>query len=98
MEPADPFVIQGRPFIDDLGDFRVLDAVSGKAPVSESKAADVKKVLDLIAENPKISARDIRKATGGFGFDKIKLITKKAGLKNVAGVWKSTKDEDDSAL
>jgi hypothetical protein len=98
MEPADPFVIQGRPYIDEIGDFRVLDKSGIAAPVESKKDGD-EKVLELIAENPKISRAKIKEQTG-FGFDKIARIVKHAKLKQENGVWIRTTppEEVDSAV
>ena len=95
MEPLPPFVIQGKPYIDQRGDFVVLDSKDYDAPFSETKDDD-RKVLDLISENPNITVRAIRKATK-MGADRISRITEAAGLEQGEnGVWISM--ENDSPM
>jgi hypothetical protein len=58
MEPADPFMIQGRPHIDQKGDFAMLDRRdAAEEPVS--KDGD-EKVLELVRANPSIGIMALR--------------------------------------
>ncbi len=59
FEAAEPFRIQGRPYIDERGDFIVL--TEGVAPRDERLAA---KLVEMVAKNPKISQSALGKATG----------------------------------
>jgi len=61
-DPAEPFVIQGRPHIDDTGDFRIL--VDGDFAQS-SEVDDIGlKAAELIRSNPKISKTALSKKLG----------------------------------
>src|ERR1700752_233680 len=44
MEPADPFVIQGRPFIDDAGDFVVLTDREDEPAIPDDKDNGIRKM------------------------------------------------------
>jgi hypothetical protein len=84
MEPADPFVVQGRPHINESGDFRVICDDAENLPEEHASAGTDgdEKVTALIKANPDISRQEIRRQTG-FGFDRIKRIqneVKKDGL------------------
>ena len=54
FEPLDPFVIQGRPYIDEMGDFAVLTDDDDER-VSETKMVLAHK---LVLANPKMSKSD----------------------------------------
>jgi hypothetical protein len=61
-DPSEPFVIQGRPHIDDTGDFRIL--VDGDFAQS-SEVDDIGlKAAELIRTNPKISKTALSKKLG----------------------------------
>jgi hypothetical protein len=85
MEPADPFRIQGRPYIDQQGDFAVLTDSGVPEPAHTAKAGD-DKVLKLIQANPKISQRGLMKETG-YGHDRITRIATGAGWAQANGIW-----------
>jgi hypothetical protein len=84
MEPADPFTIQGRPYINEKGDFAVVD--SDETPAAQEpvgKDGD-EKVLELVKAEPSIGLQTIRKKTG-YGIPRIERIlsvtfAKKNGL------------------
>jgi hypothetical protein len=67
LPAADPFIVQGRPYIDDTGNLVVIasDAQVGETmdteTVSETAADQAEK---LVRENPKISKNQLAKATG----------------------------------
>src|SRR5207244_4368521 len=62
MDPADPFVIQGRPHIDTHGDFVVLDTHAEEpANLSEDKE---KKLIWLIENDPAIGLGKIGRELG----------------------------------
>jgi len=85
MEPADPFVIQGRPHIDQKGDFIVLDE---KATISEPEmnCGDDKKVLSILKSTPAVSMRALVRDTG-FGHEKIERIASQNNFEKINGVW-----------
>jgi AAA domain len=85
MEPADPFTIQGRPFIDDKGDFAVIDTLRDDEEAPDDQTNDGK-VLDLVRKTPSIGVRGISRATG-FGSDKIYRILKRDGWAKVGGLY-----------
>src|SRR6202020_3282445 len=76
MEPADPFTIQGRPYIDQKGDFAVIataeDEQSGGRPPDDDPEA-VAKVIKLVESNPSMGIQAIRRNTG-FGISRIDRI------------------------
>jgi hypothetical protein len=83
FEPAAAFRIQGRPFIDEKGDFAVLDDARG--PELEAH------VVAAIKQNPKISARQLMDQFK-VGFDRLKKIASDAGLKTGKGGWETKID------
>jgi hypothetical protein len=89
MEPADPFTIQGRPYIDEKGDFAVLaafeDEHAGGRPADNEPDA-VAKVIKLVESNPSIGRNAIRRATG-LGDDRIVRILDESGWKKENGLW-----------
>jgi hypothetical protein len=96
MEPADPFTIQGRPYINEKGDFVVLesehvidDAAATKEPVNEGKDA---LLLKMVEENPSVSQRSLRTATG-YGFKKILKIMEDNHWSQEDGKWVEECDE-----
>ena len=88
MEPADPFTIQGRPYIDQRGDFAVLkpdDEETSGRPIDD-EPDDVAKVIKLVESNPATGLPPIRRATG-FGYDRITRILNENGWRKENGVW-----------
>jgi hypothetical protein len=59
LEPADPFVIQGRSYIDETGDFVVL--TGEESAVSEDRA---EKAHKLVLANSKITKSELARRTG----------------------------------
>jgi hypothetical protein len=61
MEPADPFVIQGRPYIDERGDFVVVSA--DKLEEEEREHANTQtlrgKIATVLEKTPSISLRNL---------------------------------------
>jgi hypothetical protein len=95
MEPADPFTIQGRPYIDDpnKGDFVVItgadeDDYHGGRPADDNPA-DVAKVLALVEGDPSIGKQAIRRRTG-FGISRVERILEADGWSKETGVWVKT--------
>ncbi len=87
MEPADPFTIQGRPYIDQLGDFKVIDTFRSEPGRPEDNTpGDVEKVVSLVAGTPSIGILAIRGRTG-FGADRITRILKENQWAKVNGLW-----------
>jgi len=87
MEPADPFVIQGRPYINDKGDFVVVDSDSEAAQEPVSKDGD-DKVLELVKAEPSIGIGSIRKRTG-YGGPRVERILSDNGWVKENGLWVS---------
>jgi len=87
MEPADPFTIVGRPYIDQRGDFAVLDAGRDEpyAPAADSGDGAVIKIVSDPA-NRAIGLLAIRSKTG-FGTERIQRILDGAGWVKTGGVW-----------
>lgn len=63
FEPADPFVIQGRPYINEHGDFRVI--TKGELNVNApDKENNTELLIKLVIADPKISLRQLMARTG----------------------------------
>ena len=74
VDLADPFVIQGRPHIDQKGDFVVLtDSPEPAGRSHGQRKRRIKQVLDLAKVGSTMGLLAIRKKTG-FGPDRIKRI------------------------
>lgn len=90
MEPVDPFTIQGRPHIDAVGDFRVIEERHGEeAPVGrplDDTPEDVATVLELAAVGSAIGLRKIAGRIGG-GPERVSRILEAHGRKKVNNVW-----------
>ncbi len=84
FEPVRPFHIQGRPYIDEIGDFAILtDAgVSGER-------AEIEKLDKAIRANPLATYRDLSHATG-IAQGRIGAVAAKAGWRKVEGQWVDT--------
>lgn len=95
IQPADPFVIQGRPHIDNVGDFRVEETSTETVEKPEPKNADagkVKLVLDYVRKNPKAGINKVETATGCRARD----ILESAGWeKGEAGEWHGPAESPD---
>ena len=84
MDPADPFVIQGRPYIDEKGDFVVLTDKEEPANLSsDDKAAMVAKMID---KDPTIGILKIGRALG-IGTDRVGVLMGELGYKKTDGEW-----------
>lgn len=90
MEPADPFTIQGRPYINERGDFVVLESDGGEDPAETKEiAAPDDKVLAMIEKvkaAPQTSARLLRKDSG-FGLARVKSTMAASGWVQQDGIW-----------
>jgi hypothetical protein len=90
MEPADPFTIQGRPYINEKGDFVVLESDGGDDAASTKElsadADKVRKMVEKVRVNPKTSSRELRKDTG-FGLSRVKKEMQEKGYIQEDGVW-----------
>src|SRR5208283_49537 len=63
FEPVDPFVVQGRPYIDDIGDFAVI----ARGELENAPGNDDEKVelaLREVKANTKIGIREMMRRTG----------------------------------
>jgi 5S rRNA maturation endonuclease (ribonuclease M5) len=63
FEPVDPFVIQGRPYIDEVGDFRVI--TKGELtvrPIDDENKIDL--MISMITADSNVSIRELRRKTG----------------------------------
>jgi hypothetical protein len=96
MEPADPFTIQGRPYIDEKGDFVVLEstgtedaAATKELPADDSK---VRAMVEAVQKDPKTSQRALRKLCG-FGFPRIIQVMAEKGWILTDSVWACTEPD-----
>jgi hypothetical protein len=99
MEPADPFTIQGRPYIDDKGDFAVItggDGDHGGGRPADDSPADVGKVIAIVEKDPSIGLLKIRSQTG-FGTQRISRMLEKDGWEKETGVWVKKQLVDESS-
>jgi len=62
FEPVDAFRIQGRPYIDETGDFALLTGDNEEAGAIPVSKAD--KAADIVAGNPKISKNALARQLG----------------------------------
>jgi hypothetical protein len=91
FEPVPPFHIQGRPYINDIGDFGVLfqpSAVSKELSEGEKLAA-------AISASPSASYRDLEEQTG-IALKRIGRVAKRAGWEKIGGTW--TRPENQQAF
>jgi 5S rRNA maturation endonuclease (ribonuclease M5) len=91
FEGALPFHIQGRPYINDKGDFGVLfepSAVTKELTEGEKLAA-------AITANPTVSYRELEQITG-IALKRIGKIAEKIGWSKVGGAW--TRPENQQEL
>jgi hypothetical protein len=75
FEPPLPFHIQGRPYINDLGDFAVIE------PVSEEE-----KLARALVDNPSASLRELAGMTG-ISKSNVTAAAARLGWKQVDGLW-----------
>jgi hypothetical protein len=87
MEPADPFVIQGRPFIDTVGDFRLISDRE-EEPQNETRddASHKSKIRTLVEKQPEIGIRKIA-GTLGIGTGHAQRLVAELGIKKVENKW-----------
>lgn len=83
IEPPRPFLIQGRPYLDERGDFAVL--------VGEWQE-EVNRLSEAIAANPRISYRELTRVTR-IGKNRIATVAANAGWQKQGEIWVSTKKE-----
>lgn len=77
FDPPSPFVIQGRPFINDTGNFKMIEGPS-KTEAARKHEDDVRRVGEHIAANPTDSVVEIASALA-IDKNRITTIAKKAG-------------------
>lgn len=85
FEPAEPLVIQGRPFIDEHGDFEIIseDGMSKPLPKQRQRLDTLRK---MIQGEPQVSINRISKATG-WNADAVKTQAATLGYKRDEGEW-----------
>ncbi len=91
MEPADPFTIQGRPYINEKGDFAVLESDGGEDPAAtkepQSNDGD-DRLFEMLKADPTTTYRALGKATG-YGMSRLRNVLQHAGWVQEGGVWVS---------
>lgn len=92
MEPAEPFVIQGKPYINERGDFVVL--ANAEDEQNREAASERARVLDVVRRHRSIGVNSIRKellknSVDGKapGTEKIVKILKDAKVEKKDGEW-----------
>jgi len=78
FEPVRPFHIQGRPYIDETGDFAITQA--------RSQRGDAEKLANAVADNPSADYRELAEITG-ISTGRIKGVAAQARLKKEGGRW-----------
>lgn len=90
MEPAEPFTIQGRPYINEKGDFVVLEHEHGSEDPAETKEPENKggddKLFAIVKGAPTITYRGLAKATG-YGMGRLRNALQQAGWVQREGLW-----------
>ena len=91
FEPADPFRVQGRPYIDEQGDFVVLTGENETGAVPTNKAS---RAAHAVAENPKVSKNTLARMLG-VSRNSIEEILATQGWRyqetsKTSGLWVST--------
>ena len=74
FEPVKPFEIQGRPYIDETGDFALMETGSEEDRGRTDREAELEKLAQLKAEHPEASLRKIGKLLG-CGKDRVKKLS-----------------------
>jgi hypothetical protein len=91
MEPAEPFTIQGRPYINEKGDFVVLESDGREDPAAtkepQSNDGD-SRLFEMLKADPKTTYRALGKATG-YGMSRLRNVLQHAGWVQEEGVWVS---------
>jgi len=67
FDPAEPFVIQGRPYLDERGEFVPVDVWSNRPePEAKTPKQDKKgsRAVEIVKANPKVTIKAISQATG----------------------------------
>lgn len=85
FDPAEPLVIQGRPFIDEQGDFEIIseDGVGKPLPKQRQRLDTLRK---MIQGDSQVSVNRISKATG-WNAEAVKTQAVKVGYKRNEGEW-----------
>lgn len=99
LPAADPFIVQGRPFIDDLGKLVVIasDAQVGETMDAESVSeTNAERAEKLVRENPKASKTQVAKQSG-ISRNRVEEVLAGRGWKYIepkenglAGHWESS--------
>lgn len=97
MDPADPFTIQGRPYIDQKGDFVVIDTHAEEGAPANDDPEDVAKILNLVKEQPSVGLGKIFKLTG-IGSERAKRILDENKLTKIGGLWKRAESNLDAGV
>jgi hypothetical protein len=87
FEPVPPFVIQGRPYINENADFGVLEK-----PELPSEQTDVESFLKAIKAKPVATYREIEVATGISSY-RVAKVAAKAGWKKSGKLWQPVAKE-----
>ncbi len=84
---ADPFMIQGRPYLAERGDFVVIrSGDTNIEPDARNDEEKLKTLLGMIATTPTVSKRSLTKATG-WNNEKVTEQASSQGYRQVQGVW-----------
>ena len=102
FEPAEGMVIQGRPTIDERGDFEVVSQAGADKPESSKKVKDERTavMVKMIQDDPTVSCNKIIKATG-WNSQRLKEHAGAAGYQRSENGWlrlNDTTEDSDARL
>lgn len=84
FEPLPPFHIQGRPYIDEIGDFALL-----REATTPEERAEIEKLDKEIRANPQASYRHLADRTG-IALKRIAAVAAKGGWRKIDETWIDT--------
>jgi 5S rRNA maturation endonuclease (ribonuclease M5) len=87
FEPVPPFEIQGRPYINEIGDFGVLEK-----PAQPSEQAEVERFVKTVEARPEATYRQIEDATG-ICKSRVAKVAAKAGWIRSEKLWQQISNE-----
>jgi hypothetical protein len=86
FEPAEEFVIQGRPSIDEHGDFEIISQDGGNELPPKDRQQRLDIMLRMIQQDPRVSANKISKATR-WNSENLKKYAAEAGYRHSEEGW-----------
>ena len=94
IDPVPPFHIQGRPYINTIGDFGVIFDPRDATAAAPKEPSEVEKLRAATRAHPTASYRDLEEITG-IARSRISRVAKQGGMKKVGLDWTDTKLQSD---